>query len=147
MRNSSFSQPPQMVSDMARGHVNGRQVPGKWHIYPEMAAAGLWTTASDLARFLISLRSSFYAQPGYVLSQKMAKEMLTSQIGDYGLGVRLAPSGNSFRFFHDGRNEGFDAFIQMHPIKNRGVVVMINSNDNSGAINEIVSEVTRYYRW
>jgi len=40
----------------ATGHHPGqRPVAGGWHVYPEMAAAGLWTTASDLARFAIGI--------------------------------------------------------------------------------------------
>ena len=53
MSNSTFEQPlPAAIAERAAfGHPwNGVPVAGGWHVYPEMAAAGLWTTAGDLAR-------------------------------------------------------------------------------------------------
>ena len=32
---------------------SGKKVEGDWHVYPEMAAAGLWTTPRDLANYLL----------------------------------------------------------------------------------------------
>jgi CubicO group peptidase (beta-lactamase class C family) len=70
-------------------HSDGRALPGKWHIYPEMAAAGLWTTASDLARFGIEIALSKQGKANHVLSEAMTREMLKPQIDQVGLGFFL----------------------------------------------------------
>jgi CubicO group peptidase (beta-lactamase class C family) len=132
----------------ATGHyANGTAVTGNWHSYPEMAAAGLWTTPSDLARFAISIQEALAGKPSPVISQAMTREMLTAQQGSYGLGLGLEGSGKSLRFHHGGRNEGFDAMLVACAGSGQGVVVMINANDNSGALNRIIEAVSEEYRW
>ena len=67
-----------------------RRFPGRWHTYPEMAAAGLWTTAAELMRFGSELRKSALGQSNRVLTKQTTESMLTSQHGGYGLGVALS---------------------------------------------------------
>ena len=72
MVNSSFEQPipPGREGNAARGHDRGgRAWSAKWHVYPEMAAAGLWTTPSDLARFVIEVQKSAQGESNRVLSR------------------------------------------------------------------------------
>ena len=112
MNNSTFEQPlpKRMAASAATGfETSGKAVEGQWHIYPKMAAAGLWTTASDLARFAMGIQQSLAGDPNAVLSQSTAREMVTRQIDDDGLGVFLQGKEKSLRFSHNGRNEGFDA--------------------------------------
>jgi len=128
-------------------YANGKQVEGKWHIYPEMAAAGLWTTPSDLARFAIAIQQALAGKSNPVISQSMTRQMLTVQKGNSGLGLGLDGSGKTQRFSHGGRDEGFDAFMLAYAESGQGVVIMINANDNSGAVNRIVDAVRREYNW
>ena len=74
-----------------------------------MAAAGLWTTPSDLARFAVGLQEAAADKSGKTLSRGMARQMLTDQKNGYGLGVGVEGSGSKLRFGHGGRDEGFDA--------------------------------------
>ncbi len=56
MTGSSYSQPltPELQALAASAHGrDGRPIEGRCHVYPELAAAGLWTTPADLARFAI----------------------------------------------------------------------------------------------
>jgi CubicO group peptidase (beta-lactamase class C family) len=58
MTHSTYSQPlPDAIRKSAASGYrgNGKVVDGKIHIYPEMAAAGLWTTPTDLAKFAIEV--------------------------------------------------------------------------------------------
>src|SRR5262249_42531507 len=83
MTDSSYEQPLPAASDAltATGtYMNGKSVEGRWHIYPEMAAAGLWTTPTDLAKFRIEIALSKQGKANHVLSQKSAQEMLKPQI-------------------------------------------------------------------
>jgi CubicO group peptidase (beta-lactamase class C family) len=123
MTSSSFEQPlsPARASLAASGtYEDGREVPGQWHVYPEMAAAGLWTTPTDLAKFGIELALSAQGRANHVLSEEMAREMLSPQFsavgeptwGDtgnpdrMGLGFFLGDSSRPARFGHIGDDEG-----------------------------------------
>ena len=112
MTRSTYRQPlpPERAAETASGYfADGSAVPGKWHVYPEMAAAGLWTTPTDLARFAIEVQQSLAGKSNKVLSQAMTRQQLTVQKGDYGLGFALSGSGAGRTFGHNGRDEGFDA--------------------------------------
>lgn len=149
MSSSSFEQP--LLKDWeprtATGYfASGKPVPGRWRVYPEMAAAGLWTTASDLAQFAIAIRRSWLGVPHGVLSRTTARLMLTAQQNNDGLGVFVVGTGKQTRFFHSGRNAGFDAMMTERVASGLGAVIMINTNDDTGAINAIWNEVIRQYR-
>ncbi len=150
MTASTYEQslPKDRVSLAATGYyAKGKVVRGRWHVYPEMAAAGLWTTASDLARFAISIQEGLAGKSNPVISQAMTREMLTVQQGSSGLGLGLDGSGRSLRFHHGGRNEGFDALWVACAESGQGVVVMINANDDSGALKRIVEAVSKAHHW
>jgi CubicO group peptidase (beta-lactamase class C family) len=150
MAQSTFQQPlPVDKAKMtATGHSRERDlIKGRWHIYPEMAAAGLWTTPSDLARFAMGIQNALAGKPGAVLSKQMARQMLTDQKDKDGLGVFLEGEGNTMRFGHNGRDEGFDALMTAGAQTGQGVIIMINANDNSRMLGHIVDEVAKEYHW
>jgi CubicO group peptidase (beta-lactamase class C family) len=150
MMSSTYDQPlpERMAASAATGYyANGKAVEGRWHVYPEMAAAGLWTTASDLARFAIGVQRALAGDSNPVLSQSMTHLMLTHQADDDGLGVFLEGSGKTLRFFHEGRNKGFDARLLAYTSEGRGAVILINTNDDSGAVEEIVNAIAKKYHW
>nr|WP_295924911.1 serine hydrolase domain-containing protein [uncultured Dyadobacter sp.] len=150
MKNSSYQQPlpAEMAKSTATGHYNNRSlVEGRWHIYPEMAAAGLWTTPSDLARFAIGIQQAYAGKSGSVLSQSMTRQMLTDQKNRDGLGVFLQGDSTTRRFGHNGRDEGFDALLTASVEKGQGIVIMINANDNSMMMGRIVDFIADYYHW
>jgi CubicO group peptidase (beta-lactamase class C family) len=150
MTNSSYDQPlpQQLASATAAGFfAGGKQVPGRWHVYPEMAAAGLWTTASDLARFVIGIQQSLKSGGPGVISQSTARSMLTNQAGNAGLGLFLASAGKTLSFSHDGRDAGFDASMIGFAETGQGAVIMMNANDNSSAMNAITKAIAMEYHW
>ena len=149
MSSSSFDQP--LPQDWAPRAATGyfepnNTVPGRWHVYPEMAAAGLWTTASDLAQFAISIRRSWKGLPHGILSRASARLMLTAQQDNDGLGVFVVGTGRQTRFFHNGRNAGFDAMMTERVDSGLGAVIMINTNDDTGVVDAIWNEIIRQYR-
>src|SRR5215467_2320320 len=94
MRESSYEQPlPAARAAMTAGgaYADGKPVHGKWHVYPEMAAAGLWTTPTDLAKFAIEIARERRGLSQKILTQPMAREMLKMQSKSFGIGFGLNP--------------------------------------------------------
>ena len=151
MKESTFEQPLPDRQGEAHGDRalprTGSLVKGRWHIYPEMAAAGLWTTPSDLARFAIGVQEALAGKSAKTLSQAMARQMLTEQKNGYGLGVGLEGSGATLRFGHGGRDEGFDALLIAYAETGQGAAIMINANDNSRMMSRILEAIAREYHW
>jgi CubicO group peptidase (beta-lactamase class C family) len=150
MTASTYEQPlpKEKAATAATGYyANRKQIKGKRHIYPEMAAAGLWTTASDLARFTIGIRQALAGKSNPVISQSMTRQVLAAQKDNSGLGFGLGGSGKTLSFIHGGQGEGFDTFLLLWAESGQGVVIMINSNDDSGAVNRILSAIRREYHW
>jgi CubicO group peptidase (beta-lactamase class C family) len=151
MTNSTFEQPlsPERSRNAARGHGEEGVMVGrdKWHVYPELAAAGLWTTATDLAKFAIDLQKAATGQPSRVLSRASATEMLTPVgTGFFGIGVLIENSGQGWYFEHMGGNWGYICLMRAHKLKGYGVVVMTNAD--SGPLSaEILKRVESAYSW
>ncbi|MCW8997458.1 MAG: beta-lactamase family protein, partial [Kangiellaceae bacterium] len=132
MQRSTYEQPlpPGKLKFAAAGYLpNKNPVPGKRHTYPEMAAAGLWTTAEDLAKFAIDVQSAIKEGNSKVLSKRMTDKMLTPYVSpNTGLGFFLENRDGEEYFAHGGWDEGFSANLIAHKTRGFGVVVMINSN-------------------
>jgi CubicO group peptidase (beta-lactamase class C family) len=150
MANSTFEQP--LTKSRSAGAASGHQpglgsVVGSYHVYPELAAAGLWTTATDLALFAIGVHEAAVGKPTSILDETTAGEMLTAQKANYGLGVEISGDGTSRRFSHSGINEGFDSMLVAYSEFGTGAVVMTNSNLSSGLISEIIGSIAEEYEW
>jgi beta-lactamase family protein len=151
MKHSTYENPlPQSRDkDAAAGHERfDTPVPGRYHVYPEMAAAGLWTTAPDLARWALAVTRAYHGDTKSVLSPAMAREMVSRQQavrppygnGYWGLGVGVEGEGDSISFRHGGRDEGFVASAVMWPRLGRGIFIL--TNGISGAL---LSEINRAF--
>ncbi len=150
MQHSTYRQPlpPDWANTAASGYrANGSPVKGKWHVYPEMAAAGLWTTASDLARFAVEIQKSREGQSNRVLSREMTTQMLTRQMENAGLGLFLEGTSQVPRFGHNGADEGFQALLVATLDSGKGAVVMANSDNGVRLAQEIVLGIAAEYGW
>jgi CubicO group peptidase (beta-lactamase class C family) len=150
MNDSSFDQPlpPERAKLAAFGTLgDGKAVTGKWHIYPEMAAAGLWTTPTDLAKFGIEIALSKQGKANHVLSQAMTREMLTPQIEHVGLAFFLGEGNNPEEFGHDGDDDGFQADLIMFADSGKGIAVMANSDNGHAFAHYLVQSVAKEYGW
>jgi CubicO group peptidase (beta-lactamase class C family) len=148
MRHSTYVQPlPADLRDKAATgyRSDGTAVAGRYHTYPEQAAAGLWTTPEDLARFAIELQRIAAGESNKVMSRALAQDMLRRQVGDWGLGVGVLGEGAATRFSHGGANEGFRAFWLSFRDHASGIAVMTNSDAGAPLANDIVRTVAREY--
>ncbi|HWS56194.1 MAG TPA: serine hydrolase [Pyrinomonadaceae bacterium] len=151
MKDSTYEQPlpPAWRGRAASAHTaDGRRVEGKAHVYPEMAAAGLWTTPTDLAKFGIEVQLSLRGKSNKVISKATAERMVTPHVSeDVGLGFFVQKRGGHIYFGHDGSDEGFLARLLVHRDKGYGAAVMVNSNGGGQLIGEIFRAVAREYGW
>jgi CubicO group peptidase (beta-lactamase class C family) len=152
MTHSTFEQPlpREKTEQAASAHLaNGEVVKGRWHVYPELAAAGLWSTPSDLCRFAIELQKSVAGGSNKVISQEMAVKMLAPGIGNWGLGVGLGESTAEEKrsFSHGGGNKGFICMLFAFVNKGQGAVVMTNSENGNELVMEILRGLSSVYGW
>lgn len=149
MTSSSFDQilSEEELARTSAGHdTNGLNVSGDYNRYPEMSAAGLWSTPEDLAKFLIELQLAALNQSDKVLTGDKVEEMITPVGGPifgttdlfYGLGFMIMKEGDEMYFGHAGNQSGFHS--QMAATKSgAGYVVMTNGDYGPAVIEEIVS--------
>jgi CubicO group peptidase (beta-lactamase class C family) len=150
MKHSTYEQPlpKTFSSNVATGHgSNGEKIKGGSHTYPEMAAAGLWTTPSDLARFAIEIQRSKAGKSNKVLSADMTNQMLTVIKDDYALGLGIRGAGKSLTFAHGGSNNGFRCFLFAYAETGQGAIIMTNSDNGGPLANEILRSIAREYGW
>jgi CubicO group peptidase (beta-lactamase class C family) len=147
MRFSTYEQPlPEaLVKFAAAGHEKGKVLKGERHTYPEMAAAGLTTTASDLARFALAVQRARLGLSN-LLSRPAAILMTTPVLEDFGLGFEhFPPKEKEKRYFgHSGGNEGYRCWLLATLDGGHGVVVLANG-DEWNAVKEIVDAVREAY--
>lgn len=150
MNNSTYNQPlnSEQLKMAATGYLpNGNMVKGKRHTYPEMAPAGLWTTAEDLAKFAINIQETLKGNSDKGLSKEMTTKMLTPFVRDFiGLGIFIDSKNDEIYFSHGGWNEGFSSELMAHKDKGYGVVVLTNSN-HPDFISELIRSVALAYKW
>lgn len=144
MRDSGYDNP---AASYACGHGNdGGPVPGGFHLYPEQAAAGLWTTPSDLARALIAVQRSLAGAKGALLSSATASTMLETIKPGHSIGFDVGGTSSARWFRKTGDTEGFAALMVAYR-GGDGVVVMTNGSGGSALAEDVVRSVSRIYGW
>ena len=156
--------PKKLEGRAARGHrESGEKIKGDWHTYPELAAGGMWSTPSDLARLVIELQRAKAGKSARLLTSQTTNEMFSGQMKDFpvarvserygrqitnqGIGFRLEGVGPSTRFSHHGGNDGYRAFIVAYVNSGEGAIVMTNSDNGAELIQEIVRSIAKEYGW
>lgn len=149
MTASTYEQPlPEArVPEAAAGYRDGgKPVEGKRHVYPEMAAAGLWTTPSDLARFAIAVQKMLRGEKG-PLSKTMARNMVRPRKDGYGLGFAIEDKGGTTYFTHGGADEGFQALLYASVDRGYGAALMTNSDAGFRVMPEVLRAIAAEYNW
>ena len=151
MTNSTYEQPlpPGRHGQAARAHGrNGQRMGASWHVYPEQAAAGLWTTAGDLAKFAVEVQLAVAGRSSRVLPQHLAREMvLPVGVGDYAVGFSVSKRGEGWYFNHAGGNWGFQCDLVAHVAKGYGAVIMTNGDNGGELISRLRRMIQQEYKW
>ena len=149
MRHSTYEQPAPaaflaQAATPYRG--DGTPVPGGPHVYPEQAAAGLWTTPSDLARLAIGVQKSLAGTPGSILPLGAAHGMLAPVNNQQALGFVVAGRTSSKYFSHGGANEGYRCELVTYS-NGDGAVVMTSGDDGWELLSDILRTISHDYHW
>jgi len=154
MTSSTYEQPlPEALrSKAASPYGRGNAISGGAHTYPEMAAAGLWTTAPDLCRFVMAIQHGLHGDPGFVLSQNMTRQMVSKQFAvspddDWGLGFEVMSADGHLAFSHGGSNAGFEALFFGTEDGLDGFAIMTNAIGGGALEQEIARAVAHVYGW
>jgi CubicO group peptidase (beta-lactamase class C family) len=151
MTNSTYEQPlpASREKQAARAHDRvGARMGDPWHVYPEHAAAGLWTTPTDLAKFLIEVQQTLAGTSTKVLSRPMMLEMVTPVgVGPFAVGFTVQKLGEGWYFSHGGSNWGFQCDMIAHRLKGYGVVIMTNGDNGGALIRELRNRIQQAYQW
>ena len=140
--------PAAMESEAATPYdEKGRPIRGGSHTYPEMAAAGLWTTPSDLALFCLETQRSLEGKANHVLSEELTREMVTPGKGSWGLGLQIGGAPGDPYFTHGGVNEGFESVFVAYEHHADGAVVMTNAQGGTRLAGEILRSIAAEYDW
>jgi CubicO group peptidase (beta-lactamase class C family) len=124
--------------------TNGAEVEGKWPIYPEMAAAGLWTTPSQLIQYAQAIHKIYLNDEPGIISKALTLEMLTPGMNNHGLGPAIGT--DEIWWGHGGADEGFRAQLVAWKDQPHAIVVMVNS-DNGSIMREVLIAITKAYGW
>ena len=141
-----------------RPDEDGGEPRASWHVYPELYAAGLWTTPTDLAKFLIEVQLSLEGRSNRILTTEFTRRMVTpGGVGHYALGFttgadtphRPAPPGEADRFFgHTGGNWGFRGnFVGSLEGGNGYVILATGSEANPVIFVELPTRIRAAYGW
>lgn len=151
MTNSSFEQAPILngAANYALAHdEQGQRMEAPWHVYPELSTSGLWSTPSDLAKFIIEIQTAVRGPSGKILAQPYANEMITPVgVGRYGIGLALDQRGEGWYFSHSGNNWGYRAWMSGHFRKGYGVVIMTNGENGMAVMNQVADRIVNAYHW
>ncbi len=141
----------ELARPVARGHYGDGKTDKdkKYHVYPEAAAAGCWSTPSELARLLIQIVRERNGGPELLLNRALAETMLTPQFefNDRALGVVLRGARQVDGFGHAGTNMGYNSLVFATTATGQGAVIMVNSDEGIELAQELMRSIANEYGW
>mgnify|MGYP002136500111 CR=1 FL=1 len=150
MVNSTYAQPPSPETQRKCAtaySMEGVPLSGKFHVYPEQAAAGLWMTPTDLGQYIIDMQQAYHGKPSKVLNADMVKLHLTPYIDqNAAMGTFIEDHGGALYFQHGAGNDGFCGQFYGSLSDGKGVVIFLNT-DNGRILSEVINSVAKAYTW
>ena len=151
MTNSTFSQPLSFgYKNYAYGTDKEMQtLKGNYYIYPEQSAGGLWATATDIAKFVLSIQNNLKGSPNSLINKSLTDEMLTPVLNNYALGFGIVEKGGEKYFWHEGESYGYNSLYYGSFKTGKGVVILTNAYPSNGQpfIQELLNSVATAYSW
>lgn len=151
MTHSTFSQP---LSAKYKNYASGTDkemhtLKGNYYIYPEQSAGGLWSTASDIAKFVLGIQHDLKGSPNSLINKSLTQQMLMPVLNDYALGFGILEKGGEKYFWHEGESYGYNSMYYGSFTTGKGVVILTNAYPNNGQpfIRELLNSVATVYDW
>ncbi|MDD8019845.1 MAG: serine hydrolase [Acidobacteriota bacterium] len=136
------------LTDLATGHSReGSAIEGACFRYPEQAARGLWSNPLDYLKFVLEIVNCARGKNDGLLSPELARQMLSVDPGQPGLGFRLEGQGEKFKIYMTGRTHGFRSALVMYPALGQGALIMTNSDNGGLLVDEILRGLSAIYNW
>lgn len=126
---------------------NGKIYKGEWLSYPETAAAGLWTTPTDLAKYCRYMQQLNSKEIDGIFSKDIIDQVFSPGLNNWGLGLSLSGEGDSLCFEHSGKNAGFTNDFKAFTNSGDGIIVMTNGDNGFDLIRDIFRAVSTFYDW
>jgi CubicO group peptidase (beta-lactamase class C family) len=140
--------PAGLRDDIASGHSwVGARRDTPWLVYPQRAAASLWSTPSNLCRLLSDVSASWRGSEGDVLSAASAHVMMTEVASGMGLGFGVQGEGRAKIISHAGWTRGYRSYLAAFPATGEAIVVMANGDRGNELAMEVVRGAARSLDW
>lgn len=148
MNNSSFEQPlpTNLLENTATGYSNDL-TPYPNQVFPWKAAGGIWTTPTDLGKFLIAILEDYHLGKNLILSKKMADSVFQKKPARLGFGKIYNQEKQDLLFEHWGSNSGFTCYMVASLNRKQGVVIMTNGDNGTALLSYIARAVAEEYNW
>jgi CubicO group peptidase (beta-lactamase class C family) len=151
MNNSTFSQPLSLKYKNVAYGTDGQMklLKGNYYTYPELTAGGLWSTATDIAKFVLSIQNDLKGSQNSFVNKSNTNEMLTPVLNNYSLGFGVIEKGGENYFWHEGESFGYNSMYYGSFTTGKGVVILTNAYPDNGKpfIQELLNSVAVAYNW
>jgi CubicO group peptidase (beta-lactamase class C family) len=147
MARSSFKQPisADLADNMAIPYnADGKPVKGGAHTYAALAAAGMWSTPTDMLKMASAVRNAYLGSKTNWISKATAVEILTTNAPtakspNVGMGffINMSDEGEILGFGHGGADEGFMSQLYLELDSGDGYAIMTNGNNGTKLIGEL----------
>ena len=146
MTTSGFEPTPALTRDLAPAAMwtlDGRMFPAPTFQLGIAPAGSMYTTVTDLGRFMSALFAGGRGMNGQVLKPETIAQMWTPQFArggeqsGYGIGFRVGTLDGHKTVGHDGAIYGFATTLQALPDDKLGVVVVTTRDGANAAVDEI----------
>lgn len=128
--------------------TTGQRLDVPWMVYPELAAAGLWSTSEELATLVRSLQRTAAGDVVQPLSRNVVRDLWQPVgVGSFSAGFHVFQQGEGWYFAHMGSNQGYRSFLMAHQSKGYGLVVMTNGEGGWTLIERICRRIQQVYDW
>jgi len=151
MNSSTFAcpLPEEMKKYVVPGfNANSEMNHNGWYNIPSSASGGLWSTPTDLAKFILAISNAYRGKNNDLLSKQLASEMLTQQKNtSFGLGFDIDGCNETLNFRKIGYNNGYCNQLIMFPNKGKGIVLMTNYASAQNFIKEFFTFIADLHQW